>query len=135
MPIFAKSPTHYATLPEGKYRATLASVEDQGIQDGPWGARPRLKLTWEVQSEDELQTVTVNEFCSNSLYAGRGIVARLRSRVEAILGRPLTPAELAPNGLDLESLLGRPVMVTIRHEAGKDSKVWPRVQAVEHCPF
>ncbi len=141
MALYARSSSGSYAPPEDQYLATLKNIVDLGRQEnGAYGVKPRLRFVWELTGTKNPRTglpYEVSEFFTNSLFKDKKRVAKLRERVEGMLGRELTPEELQPDSFDLESLIGNTAFLTITHVQDDEGKTWARVTEFERdsVPF
>ena len=104
----------YEPLPEGQHAVTITEVKDLGVQDGPYGAKHQLYLTFTTTAGKSMRkyyTASINE------------KATLYKDVKAITGK-------APvKEFDVESLVGKNLQIVVTHEEGKDGKVRGKIAA------
>ena len=126
MSIIATEPKKVFPLaPEGLHPAVCCDVVDLGLQDTPWGQKPKVQLRSQTSARDDSgrrfmvvkrYTLTLHE------------KAELRRTVESWQGKKLTEAELG--GFDVESFLDQTCQLQIVHTKGSDGRHYARVQAI-----
>ena len=106
----------FTPAPVGTHLARCFRVIDLGTQHGEYKGQPtrrnQVLVSWElpdelIEVEGEQRPVTTSRFYTNSL----GEKANLRRDLESWRGRNFTDEEL--QRFDLESILGKPCMLTI----------------------
>jgi hypothetical protein len=106
----------FTPAPVGTHIARCFRIVDLGTQHGEYKGKPtrrnQILVTWELpdetfEFEGEQRPMTASRFYTNSL----GEKANLRQDLEQWRGRAFTDAELAK--FDLETILGKPCMITI----------------------
>lgn len=103
----------FEQAPQGTHVARCIRLVDLGTQHGEYEGKATVRnqiiITFELCEEHmaDGKPFTVGEFYTNSL----GEKAKLRAHLEAWRGRAFTDEEL--KGFDLESILGKPVMVSL----------------------
>ena len=103
----------YEQAPTGNHVARCIRLIDLGTQhssyEGKATVRNQVLVSFELCNEKmaDGRPFTIGEFYTNSLNEK----AKLRAHLEAWRGRAFTDEEL--NGFDLESILGKPCMVSI----------------------
>jgi len=116
--------------PEGLHHAVCVDVVDLGLQDTPWGPKPKLQLTWELDLVNEKggrRFVVARWFGANLSEKGH-----LRPFLEAWRGRKFTKEELA--GFDPEVLVGVNCQVQVVHKIKDNGDVSAQVQAIVGAP-
>jgi hypothetical protein len=116
--------------PEGLHHAVAVDVCDLGLQDTPWGPKPKIDIRWEL---DLINEKTGKRFIV-SRWFGATLASKgaLRPLLESWRGKPFTREELA--GFDPEVLIGVNAQVQIVHVLKDDGDVSARVQAVVGAP-
>ena len=117
------SQTNYTQVPAGTCAARLQEITDLGMQDKGFGAKHYLSLRF-VTSHADPQTgdaLEIERLCTSSLSSK----SALRPIVEALLNGASIPPKL-----DLNVLLGLPCQLVVGQKAGKDGRMWSRIQNV-----
>ena len=121
--------------PAGTHVARCYSVIDLGTQDGAFGSRHKVRVTWELpeekavfKEEDGPQPFVLSKEYTLSLFEK----ANLRHDLEAWRGKEFTAEEL--KGFDIFSLLGVPCMLTVVHKTTPAGKTFANVQGVGKMP-
>lgn len=121
--------------PAGTHVARCYSVIDLGTQDGAFGSRHKVRITWELPEEKAVfkeeggeQPFVLSKEYTLSLFEK----ANLRHDLEAWRGKEFTPEEL--KGFDIFSLLGVPCMLTVVHKTTPAGKTFANVQGVGKLP-
>jgi hypothetical protein len=118
----------FELAPEGTYPAIIIGVADLGIQESKWEGQPRRQLKWGLNFElsgpatSDGKPFSVATTVTDSLHPK----SRLYPVVKAALGA-------VDDALDMESLLGKTVLVTIEHEA-RDDRTYANVVNVSGLP-
>jgi hypothetical protein len=116
----------FTPAPEGTHVARCIQLIDIGTHHGEYQGTPNVQnqviVRWElphetIDTERGPEPMIVSKFYTNSL----GEKANLRKDLQSWRGRQFTPEELAK--FDLESILGKPCLVTIVHNEKKKAKV------------
>jgi hypothetical protein len=116
----------FEPLSEGIHTLILADVVDLGMEQTPWGNKPKVRFVYLADEADEEGfTKRVFEKFTASLHEK----SSLRARVEEILGRPLNEQELK-TGLDDNTIIGCQKKAVIEHNEGKAGKVFANVKAI-----
>lgn len=98
-----------ATLPEFAVPAVCVDVIELGLVETPWGAKPKVKLVFELaQQKPNGYRVTASRTYTKSLHEK----SALRPELERWLGRPLNERELA-SGFSYRTLAGRACTLTV----------------------
>jgi hypothetical protein len=127
MPIIAKKPqSSFDPCPEGLHQAVCVDVVDLGLQNTPWGDKPKVEIRWQV---DEVNPRNGRRFELRKRY-GLSLheKATLRKDLECWRGRKFTEAEL--EGFDLEKLLGKNCQLQVIHNLSDEGKTFDNVQAL-----
>lgn len=112
--------------PEGLYACVCCDVVDLGLQDTPWGPKPKVQITWEL---DLVNEQTGRKFCVARWFgANLSEKGALRPFLEAWRGKKFTKEELA--GFDPEVLVGVCGQAQITHRIKEDGRVTAQVQAM-----
>lgn len=116
----------FQSAPVGTHVARCIKIVDIGTQHGEYKGEPTRRnqviVTWELPDElisidNEMKPVIASRFYTNSL----GEKANLRHDLESWRGRTFTKEELTR--FDLESILGKPCLLTIVGGEGDKTKV------------
>lgn len=116
----------FTPAPVGTHRATCIRLIDLGTQVGEWQGKPlkrnQVVVMWELPDEtidtaDGPRPFIVSKFYTNSLSEK----ATLRHDLVQWRGREFTPEELAK--FDLQSILGKPCMLSVVHNDKGKAKV------------
>lgn len=144
MPIHVPSTSTYTPAPKGLFQAVIADVIDVGLREREWQGKKwmqhQIRVVYELDVPETLvlpdgRRPTHSEWLGLSLDEK----SNLRKRIEAILGRALSPEEL-PNrqtncpGIDVETLIGTNCLVQINHERRQDGSTKARLVAVMPLP-
>lgn len=107
---------NFTPAPVGTHVARCFRIIDLGTQHGEYKGQPtrrnQILVSWElpdelIEIEGEQRPITTSRFYTNSL----GEKANLRKDLESWRGRSFTDDELRK--FDLESILGKPCMLTV----------------------
>jgi len=109
--------------PAGSYNATCFAVVDLGTQNGPYGAKRQLWVSWELPEEETSRGKPHTVVRYYSLTASRK--GNLRQDLESWFGRVFSDEELPQLDLIAE-LIGRTATIGVMHDVGKDGE--PRAQ-------
>ena len=109
--------------PAGSYNATCFAVVDLGTQNGPYGAKRQLWVSWELPEEETSRGKPHTVVRYYSLTASRK--GNLRQDLESWFGRVFSDDEIPQLDLIAE-LIGRTATIGVMHDAGKDGE--PRAQ-------
>lgn len=117
----------FTPAPEGLHAAVCVDVVNLGIIQGPYGAKPKVRLVWQLEAVDPAsgRRCDVARLYTLSLHER----AALRKDLESWRGRRFTEAEL-DQGFDLEKLLGVAAQVQVTHDLGDDGTVYANVSTV-----
>ena len=109
--IITEDPSNYPVPDEGLHHAVLVDAVDLGQIETPWGAKPKVSLIFELDSESEDgKRYIVGKRFTRSLNEK----ASLRQFLERWRGSKFTKAELQ-KGVDLEAFLGINATLFIVH--------------------
>ena len=128
MSLLARRPQrHYAQAPEGLYTGVCVDVVNLGIVQGAYGAKPKVRLVWQLDLFDETRDrpFDVARVYTLSLHER----AALRKDLESWRGRKFTDTELEI-GFDLEKLLSVNCQVQVSHSLGDDGATYANVMTV-----
>jgi hypothetical protein len=121
----------FIPAPTGTYPAVLAAVKDLGDIPNPFKegeTQHKVLLSWQIDKRlpDE-RPFLVSRLFTLSLHSQ----AALRQMLDAWIG-PLAREQL--RGFDLESLIGKPALVSVNHNVKKDGAVFANAGAVLPLP-
>lgn len=130
MPIIAREPdSKFTPAPEGLHQAVCVDVHDLGLQQTPWGEKPKVLVVWQLELLDE---ETGKRFQVRKNYTlSLSDKANLRRDLECWRGRKFSSDEL--QGFDLEKLLGANCQLQVVHNLSDDGRTFANVQAL--VPF
>jgi hypothetical protein len=117
-------------VPEGLYAAVAVDVVDLGLTETPWGPKPKLQITWEldlINPQTQRRYILARWFGANLSEKGA-----LRPFLEAWRGKKFTREELA--GFDPEILVGVNCQIQVVHKIKDDGQVTSQVQAIVGAP-
>lgn len=116
--------SNYIPAPQGVHRAVCVDVVDMGSVETQWGAKPMLRIHWEIEEtmEDGKRFVVVQRY-NASLHQK----SNLRKDLEVWRGRPFTSEEL--KGFDLEKVVGIPCNLQVMHNA-KGDRIYANVAGI-----
>lgn len=116
--------SNYIPAPQGVHRAVCVDVVDMGKVDTQWGAKPMLRIHWEIEEEmgDGKRFVVAQRYTA-SLHQK----STLRKDLEVWRGRPFTAEEL--RGFDLEKVIGIPCNLQVMHNT-KGDKTYANVAGI-----
>lgn len=140
MPIFSSANGNqkkdFTPAPRGTHRAVLVDVVDLGTEETQWGPKSFVRFIWEIDKvfPDTGRRFTCSEKYNNTLNAykqGNSVKrSKLRLAIIDMLGRDIPDAEA--KRFDLESLLGTPCEITIKHKQSEDgATTYANVIAIE----
>lgn len=116
--------TDFEPCPEGVHNAVCVDVVDLGVVDGPFGAKHKCRIVWEVEATmEDGRRFTVGEMYSASLHEK----SNLHKHLKAWRGRAFTSDEL--KAFDLEKVVGVPCQLVVSHR-DKDGTIYANVQTV-----
>jgi len=124
--IIKEDPSEYPLCPDGLHAAVLVDAVDLGKQESPWGAKHKLSLVFETQTQDEegKPFILVKRY-TWSLHEK----SNLRKDLERFRGHKLEPSELK-EGVDLESYIGMSCNILVVHNEVEDGKVYANIESV-----
>lgn len=111
--------------PEGVYLTQVGSVTSEDHEE--YGPRIQFAFPLEDLADEDGRPVVVFRSCSNKLTPR----SALRGIVEGILGRKLTEEEVY-NGFDLESLVGLPVQIVVKHKVSAQGNTYGIAETIIH---
>lgn len=108
----------FKPAPAGTHRAVCYGVVDMGMQESQYGAKHKVRLSWELSDEetDDGKPLSVHKTYTLSLNEK----ANLRTDLEGWRNRTFTAQEL--KGFDLFTIVGKPCLVTVTHRTSDDGK-------------
>lgn len=116
----------FEPLSEGIHTLCLADIVDLGIEQTPFGSKPKIRFVYlSDEADEDGRTKYVFEKFTASLHEK----ATLRGRVRDLLGRDLTEEELAAGKFDVETLIGVQKKAVIEHNESK-GKIYANVKAI-----
>lgn len=117
----------YAQAPEGIYPAVCVDIVNLGIVQGAYGAKPKVRIVWQLDLVDEGhdRRFDVARVYTLSLHER----SALRKDLESWRGRKFSDAEL-DGGFDLERLIGIGAQVQVTQSLGDDGTVYANVATV-----
>ena len=120
----------YTPAPEGTHGARLSQVIDLGTQEGMYGPKRNLMVTFELPSKlmDDGRPYTVTAWYTASLHRK----GNLRGDLTSWLGRELTVEEI--QGFSWEMFANTPCLVTITHKTNDSGDVKAKVQNITAVP-
>jgi len=135
MSLIAREPENasgdFTPAPEGTHIGVCCLVADVGTQDGEFGKKDQVILSWLLPDhpigEEQLPMSTSRRY-TNSLHER----ATLRQHLEAWRGKSFSDEELA--GFDLRKIAGKPCTVSIIHKKRDDGRVYDKVNGVAQVP-
>jgi hypothetical protein len=104
-------------VPAGAHTAVCITVADLGTQQGPYGSKRQLYISWELPDElrSDGKPFVVGKFYTLS----SDPKATLRADIEGWEGRPLTKADFGK--LDIGSRVGTTCILGIAHKSTDDA--------------
>lgn len=133
----SSSGSNFTPAPAGTHPARCVQLIDLGTQRGEYAGEPTVRSTIVAQFELPSESVDtdkgpqpplVSVFWTNSLHEK----ARMRGDLEAWRGRAFTTEELMR--FDLQTILGKPCLVTVQHKPGSNGNVRARVTQISALP-
>jgi len=120
----------FTPAPEGTHGARLLQAIDLGTQDGMYGPKRNLMLTFELTSNlmDDGRPYTVTAWYGASLNRK----SNLRQALTSWLGRELTVEEV--QGFSWEIFASTPCLVTVTHKTNDSGDVRAKVQSITAIP-
>jgi hypothetical protein len=119
--------TARALAPAGMHSAVCVDVQDLGLVQGAYGAKPKVRLVWQLDALDPEagRRVEVARVYTLSLSER----ATLRKDLECWRGKKFTDAEL-DTGFDLERVIGVNCQVVVSHDLGDNGTTYANVDNV-----
>jgi hypothetical protein len=123
-------------LEAGVYQAVCVGLYDIGTVEGPFGAKRKCVLVWEIpgatiEVERDGAPVTLPRNISNTYTMSLNEKARFRQDLEAIRCKRLTKEET--KAFDAGCLLGMNAQIQVT-QTEKEGKVYANVETVMACP-
>ena len=116
MPLVIKQGQDFEPAPPGLHSAVCVDVVDLGVLPGPYGAKSKLKIVWQLKMRNKKgERFQVRATYTQSLYDG----ANLRRDLTTWRGRDFTPEELKE--FDVENLLGVNCQLSVAHGLSKST--------------
>lgn len=120
------APASAACSAESCVAGVCVDVVELGVVDTPWGAKPKVKLVFELaQQKPNGYRVTASRTYTKSLHEK----SALRPELERWLGRPLNERELA-SGFSFRSLLGRPCTLTVLPALSENGHAYQKIVSI-----
>ena len=124
MTYIVKDSGSFTPAPAGLHRAVCVDVVDVGVMQGPFGAKEKVRLVWEIEEPME----SGKPFLASQLYTpSLHEKANLRLHLESWRCRTFTPKELA--GFDLEVVIGVCCQLQIQHNT-KNGRTYANIIAI-----
>lgn len=122
----------------GSYPALCYRVIDLGTQrevyQGEEKRQRKVLLGWELKDEDcrmdDGRPMVISKRYTLSMHEK----ATLRKDLESWRGQAFLDSEFGPGGFDVRKLLGKPCLLTVANNAGKDGKTYAKVTGVSPVP-
>ena len=111
--------------PEGLHQAIVASVEE--VHHEEYGDQVRFRFDLVELKQEDGNPMMVFRSCSFNFSP----TSKLTKSVEGILGRALTSDE-AEGGFDLETLVGLPVNIVVKHRRNAGGNTYAVVETIIH---
>lgn len=139
MPLMIKESggqSQFTPVPSGTHAAVCTIIADIGYQPGFENGPPQRKVyvafeipTERVEWKDKEGVAHEGPSRIGSLYTlSLNEKAKLRAHLESWRGRKFTDAELG--GFDLFSIIGKPCMLGVTHNTGKDGNTYANITSV-----
>lgn len=139
MPVLIKpSESKFAPAPSGPHPAACFRIVDLGTQDGSWQGKKNRKrkvlISWELFTEEKMNDG--RPFIVSKTYTwSMSEKAGLRKDLESWRGKAFGEADFDPNtGFRLQSILGKPCLLNIVHEEGKDGTTYANIDSISRLP-
>jgi hypothetical protein len=115
-----------ASLAELAVPAVCVDVVELGLVETPWGAKPKVKLVFELaQQKPNGYRVTASRTYTKSLHEK----SALRPELERWLGRPLNERELA-SGFSYRTLAGRACTLTVLPALSESGHAYQKIVSI-----
>lgn len=127
----------FTPIPPGTHPAIAYRLIDLGTQQGEYKGKPKIQhkimLSWELPTELVPDGDHAGQpFTAHQRYTySSSEKARLRQDLESWRTKPFTDADFG--NFDLQTVLGKPCLLTIVHEA-RDGKTYSNIKAVSGVP-
>lgn len=124
-------------VPVGAHFARCSIVAGIGMEETPWGSKPKVIISWDIPSlrnewetADGRQMNTAARMSSfyNLTFGSSDKPSTLRTHLEGWRGRTFTEDEL--NGFSLKNILNVPCTLVIQHKQGKQGRIIDFVSAI-----
>lgn len=123
--IIKEDASEYPLCPDGLHAAVLVDTVDLGQQESPWGAKHKLSLVFETQTQDEEdKPFILAKRYTWSLHEK----SSLRKDLERFRGLKFTLEELS-EGIDLEAYIGMSCQILVVHNETED-RVYANIESV-----
>jgi len=126
--LLARRPSRsYTPAPEGLWSAVAVDVVDLGLLPTAWGAKPKVRIVWQLDVIDEANNrrFDVARVYTLSLHER----SALRKDLESWRGKKFTEAELS-DGFDLEKLVGVNAQIAVTQTISDDGRSFANVSSV-----
>lgn len=137
MPTLIKpNESNFQPPPDGPQPAACYRIIDLGTQDGQYQGKPNRKrqllITWELFCEERM--TDGRPFSIGKKYTwSMSEKAALRKDLEMWRGAAFKDSDFGANGFQLQSILGKPCLLTIMHEH-KNDNTYANVKGVSRLP-
>lgn len=116
----------YELPPAGVTPAVCCDVVDLGLQETPWGPKPKVRLIWQIPEPDSKgRRHTAAKLYTLSLHEK----ANLSKDLESWRGRKFTEQE-RKDGFELENIVGVSCLLNIQHNVRSDGKEFANIVAI-----
>jgi len=125
--IITEDPSNYPVPDEGLHSAVLVDALSLGTLETPWGAKQKVSLIFELETEDENgKRFIVGKRFTRSLHEK----ASLRKFLQKWRGVIYTPAELS-QGVNLEEFIGMSATLFLVHNDNSDTeKTYANIESI-----
>lgn len=111
----------------GLHNAICCDAYDAGADDTPWGVKQKVALAFEL---DEIHPEFNNPHRVTKRYTmSLHEKSNLSSDLESWFGRSISP-EKRKEGIDLETLVGRPCQLVIVHNTDNQGRDWANISTI-----
>jgi hypothetical protein len=127
MPFMVTNESTYELAPAGLHPAVCVDVVDEGFKATQFGEKHKVRIVFQIEEQNSKgYRFTVSAWFNLSMHEN----ATLRKFLESWRGRVFAEAEInRPPGFDLESLIGKPCAITIKHNESS-GKTYANVDAI-----
>ena len=139
MPVLIKpNESKFTPAPNGPHPAACFRIIDLGTQDGSYQGKKNRKrkilISWELFAEEKMSDG--RPFIVGKTYTwSMSEKAGLRKDLESWRGKSFADADFDPKtGFKLQSILGKPCLLNIRHDAAADGTVYANVDSISRLP-